>query len=142
MGTDLAENEADALLRQTGLLRRGVVMCQGHGHGPPGRAGLRLADLHEALRPILGRMLAPVRELLRSLPASIGAEVIEDGIFLTGGGALLPGMREAVAEENGIDTRVVPDPAGSVIRGARRMLPLAASLDLWKSWGPRGRAEA
>ena len=85
-------------------------------------------------------MLAPVQTLLRTLPASIGAEVIEDGIFLTGGGALLPGMREAVAEQSAIDTRVVPDPIGSVICGARRMLPLAASLDLWKSWGPRGRA--
>jgi hypothetical protein len=49
-------------------------------------------------------------------------------------------MREAVAEQSAIDTRVVPDPIGSVICGARRMLPLAASLDLWKSWGSRGRA--
>ena len=89
---------------------------------------------------MIDRMLAPVQTLLRMLPASIGAEVIEDGIFLTGGGALLPGMREAVAEQSAIDTRVVPDPIGSVICGARRMLPLAASLDLWKSWGPRGRA--
>lgn len=54
--------------------------------------------------------------------------------------ALLPGRREVVAEQSAIDTRVVPDPIGSVICGARRMLPLAASLDLWKSWGSRGRA--
>lgn len=140
IGIDLPPSEAERLLRTLGLRREGFETCQGLAGGAPVQARLRVADLHEELRPVIDRMLAPVQTLLRTLPASIGAEVIEDGIFLTGGGALLPGMREAVAEQSAIDTRVVPDPIGSVICGARRMLPLAASLDLWKSWGPRGRA--
>ena len=44
-------------------------------------------------------------------------------------------MRDAVAAESAIDTRVVNDPLGAVIRGAWTMLPLAATLDLWKTWG-------
>ena len=140
IGIDLPPGEAERLLRRLGLRRAGLESCQGLVSGDLVQARLRVADLHAELRPVVDRMLAPVRALLRTLPASIGAEVIEDGIFLTGGGALLPGMREAVAEQSAIDTRVVPDPVGSVICGARRMLPLAASLDLWKSWGPRGRA--
>ncbi len=79
------------------------------------------------------------QSLVARHPASIGAEVIEDGIFLTGGGALLPGMRDAVAAESAIETRIVADPLGAVIRGAWTMLPFAATLNLWKAWGRHQR---
>ena len=133
-GLDLSGSESERLLRQLGLRRTGTEFCQGTVDGAPVRGLLQLDEFHASLLPVLDRMLAPVTALLRSLPASIGAEVLEDGLFLTGGGALLPGLREAVARQSAIDTRIVPDPVGSVILGASRMLPLAASLNLWKSW--------
>ena len=133
-GLHLTPAESERLLRQVGLRDRGTVSCQTTMNGAPVNIPLDLADLHAALRQVLDRMLAPINALLRSLPPSMDAEVIEDGIFLTGGGALLPGLREAVAQQSGIDTRIVPDPVRSVILGASRMLPLAASLNLWESW--------
>lgn len=133
-GLDVTAAESERLLREVGLRRFGTALCQTAVDGIPVQYPLNITDLHAPLRPVLDRMLAPITALLRSLSATLDAEVIEDGIFLTGGGALLPGLRQAVARQSGIDTHIVPDPVGSVIRGARRMLPLAASLNLWKSW--------
>lgn len=134
-GMVISETEAERVLRRTGLTRQGEEFCQGTINGEAAQFPLSIAALHTELWPVIGRMFAPIKALLRDIPASIGAEVIEDGIFLTGGGALLPGMRDAVAEESAIDTRIVAAPLGAVIRGAWTMLPFAATLNLWKAWG-------
>lgn len=135
----VSEAEAERVLRRIGLARHGVEFCRGTIHGQPVQFPLSIAALHMKLWPVIGRMLAPIRALLRDIPAAIGAEIIEDGIFLTGGGALLPGMRDAVAAESAIDTRIVTDPLDAVIRGAWTMLPFAATLNLWKAWGRHQR---
>jgi len=134
-GLVIGDAEADRLLRTIGLTAEGAEPCQGLRAGQPARARLSLAAVQSVLRPVLDRMLAPIKSLLLEIPDATGAEIIEDGIFLTGGGALVPGLREAVAEGSAIDTRIVKDPMGAVISGARKMLPLAATVDLWKTWG-------
>lgn len=136
---EISEIEAERVLRKIGLNREGEEFCRGFLDSQPGQVPISIAALHAELQPVLNRMLAPINALLREIPASIGAEVIEDGIFLTGGGALLPGMRDVVAAESAIDTRIVADPLGAVIRGALTMLPFAATLNLWKVWGRRQR---
>jgi len=99
-----------------------------------------MAAFHAELRPVIDRLLAPIKDLLHDIPASIGAEVIEDGIFLTGGGALLPGMCAAVSEASAIEARTVAEPLNAVIDGAQVMLPLAATLNLWKTRGRHQRS--
>lgn len=131
-GVVISEAEAERLLRKIGFRRQGEEFCRGTIDGKAAQFPLSIAPLHAEIRPVIGRMLAPIKALLRDIPASIGAEIIEDGIFLTGGGALLPGVRDAVAT-SAIDTRVVDDPLGAVIRGAWMMLPFAATLSLWKA---------
>jgi rod shape-determining protein MreB len=132
-GIQISEAEAERLLRKIGLARKGEEFCSGTIDGQPERFPLSVSALHGELWPVIDRMLATIKTLLRDIPASIGAEVIEDGIFLTGGGALLPGMRDAVAADSAIDTRIVADPLGAVICGAWTMLPFAATLNLWKA---------
>lgn len=138
-GIGISAGEADRVLHTFGISGVAQMMVKGSADGKDSPVFLRAEDLHAELASAVERMIQPIRTLLRNIGAGSGAEVIEDGIFLTGGGALLPGMREAVAAATGIETRVVNDPLRSVIRGARRMLPFAASLDLWKTWGTHQR---
>ncbi len=135
VGLEISDREAERMLRKVGFTREHMDRFEGTVDGRSVTVPFSIADLHAELRPVVERMLTPIKELLRDIPASVGAEIIEDGIFLTGGGALLPGMRDVVAEASAIDTRVVADPLGAVIHGASTMLPLAASLNLWKTWG-------
>lgn len=140
VGVTISDAEADQVLQSIGVSRTGQTMIRQAAGGTPTLVPLLAADLYPAMQPTVEVMLQPIRTLLRDIGAGSGAEVIEDGIFLTGGGALLPGMREAVAAATGIETHVVKDPLGAVIRGARRMLPFAAALDLWRTWGTHQRA--
>jgi rod shape-determining protein MreB len=122
----ISQDEADRFLRRFGV---GAVSEAADDSLPLGTS----ADLvRGALEGPMTAMLETVKTMLRDLPASFGAEVIEDGIFLTGGGALLPGMDILVESATGIHTTVTPQPLASVIHGARAMLPLAAALKLWR----------
>lgn len=141
-GLEVSESEADRILRSQGLRREGEVRTWGFTEGRQVALSLKAADLQDRLWPTVSAMLAPIKTLLRNMTAGSGAEIIEDGIFLTGGGALLPGMREAVMAVTGIECRMVRDPLGAVICGASRMLPFAASLNLWKAWGSYQRVPA
>lgn len=139
-GVSIDEAEAERLLRKIGLSREGEELCHGTSVDEAVEFPLSIPELNAELWPVIDRILITVRALLSEIPASLGAEVIEDGIFLTGGGALLHGMRDAVASETAIKTCVVADPLGAVISGARTMLPFASTLRLWNSWGGHQRA--
>jgi rod shape-determining protein MreB len=139
-GIVISEAEAERILCKVGLARNGGELCLGTINGQPQEVLVSIAPLHAALWPVIERMLATIKVLLRDIPASIAVEIIEDGIFLTGGGALLPGMRDAVADNSAIDTRIVTDPLGAVICGAWTMIPFASTLNLWKAWGHRSPA--
>jgi len=141
-GDEVSEAEADRLMREIGLGRLGKEVFCWDIAGRPIAEPLSMSTFHEELRPVIDRLLAPIKGLLRDIPASIGAEVIEDGIFLTGGGALLPGMCAAVAEASAIVARTVAEPLNAVIDGAQVMLPLAGRLNLWKTRGRHRRTGA
>jgi rod shape-determining protein MreB len=61
---------------------------------------------------------------LRDIPHDLGCEIIEAGIVLTGGGALLPGMRERLQRATAISVTVPRDPLDTVIKGLTHMLDL------------------
>jgi rod shape-determining protein MreB len=88
-------------------------------------------ELVEAVRPAHARIVSVVSDFLRDLPAKVSVEVIESGIDLTGGGALLDGMAESIGRATRLDVRRVPDALGSVVRGARRMIGNVEKQRLW-----------
>jgi rod shape-determining protein MreB len=100
--------------------------------GDEGTCETELAPLAEALRPVHERIVGVVDGLLRRLSDEVGAELVESGMALTGGGALVPGLAASISRRTRLDVRVVADPLGAVIQGARRMLPTVARLDLWE----------
>lgn len=83
------------------------------------------------LAPIYEKIVKRVGTALRDLPPSIFCEVIENGICLTGGGALLPGISQRLFSEVNVDVRVARAPLHAVIDGARAMLSTAIEIDLW-----------
>lgn len=91
-----------------------------------------LAPLAEALRSVHERIVSVAAGLVRRVPDDVGAELVESGIALTGGGALVPGLPDSIARHTGLDVRVVADPFGAVVRGARKILPTVARLNLWE----------
>ena len=62
------------------------------------------------------------------MPPEIAADIYDQGLVLTGGGALLRRLDERLREETGVPVSVAEDPLTSVVKGAGRMLDDVALL--------------
>ena len=63
-----------------------------------------------------------VKSILEQTPPELAADIIERGITMTGGGALLRGMDRLLELETGIPVRVPDDPISSVAMGTGKVL--------------------
>lgn len=75
------------------------------------------SDIREALSGSIEALVLGVREVLETTPPEVVADVIDRGIFLAGGGALLRGLPELLLNELGIAIHVASDPLSAVARG-------------------------
>lgn len=82
------------------------------------RDGLALA---EALSPADDAILGFVERLVRDLPDDVGAELVESGLYITGGGALIPGIAEALARRTGLTVQRFRNPLDAVVQGGRSL---------------------
>jgi len=80
------------------------------------------AEVREALAEPVRAIVYSVREALDVLPPEIAADIYDNGMVLTGGGALLRGLDERLRAETGIRVTVADEPLTSVVRGAGHML--------------------
>jgi rod shape-determining protein MreB len=81
-----------------------------------------ILDMAGFLDSILNAIGEKVSDFIRGLPHQEAVEIIESGIYLTGGGACLPGWPQEISTVTGIDVHTVPEPFHSVIWGARKLL--------------------
>lgn len=92
---------------------------------------IRAKQTASAIEPIVEKLLETVDSFLRDMPDELGCEIIESGIWLTGGGALIPGIRERMEEKTGIEVTIAGNPRTAVVEGARHILPVVAALNRW-----------
>ncbi len=90
-------------------------------------------DLNEAIEPVLDTIVDAIQTTVRKLPEETSCEVIENGICLTGGGAMLQGLPERLAAATSFEVRVAEDPLMAVINGARQMLDVGIATDVWQN---------
>ncbi|RST31466.1 rod shape-determining protein [Sphingomonas ginkgonis] len=90
--------------------------------GVPAEIRLTQAQVVEALHEPINRIVDAVRGALENTQPEIAADVIDHGITLTGGGALLRGIDQVLADETGLSVRVAEDPLTCVALGAGRTL--------------------
>lgn len=88
------------------------------------RASIRLAcaDVRESREPAIETIAAFVARMYQDLDRRISTRVARDGVILTGGGALVRGLRHALAHRLRLDVSVPADPLRAVISGARKLL--------------------
>lgn len=85
-----------------------------------------------AIQPIFKEIADTIDSFLKDLPPEVGCEVIDSGISLTGGGALIPGVKNCLEQRTGIATNVAINPRAAVVEGARAIVPVVLFLNQWK----------
>lgn len=79
-----------------------------------------LTDSHvrEAIAPSLDALMDAMKEVIEATPPELLSDVLEHGVTVFGGGALLRGLPQALAKMLGVPVKVAPDPLTTVVRGA------------------------
>jgi rod shape-determining protein MreB len=75
-------------------------------------------EIAGALDEPLSRILSAIRGSLDRTPPDLAADILDVGIMLSGGGALLHGLPDRLRAELGLPVHVSDDPLGAVARGA------------------------
>ncbi|MGH3277555.1 MAG: rod shape-determining protein [Trebonia sp.] len=81
-----------------------------------------------ALGPSVSAIADAVQGVLSDIPAGLAEDVVRGKVRLSGGGALLPGLADRLAEVAGLGVVVAEDPLRCVVRGAAAMLGLPRDL--------------
>jgi rod shape-determining protein MreB len=90
--------------------------------GVPKEITLNQGQVAEALAEPVQRIVAVVRSALENTQPEIAADVLDEGITLTGGGSLLRNIGIVLADETGLPVHIADDPLTCVARGAGRTL--------------------
>ena len=90
--------------------------------GLPRTVNFTTTEIREAMAFPLMAIIDAIKVTLDSTPPELAADVMERGIMLTGGGALLVGLVERLPEEIGMKVLMAPDPLNSVVLGAGKAL--------------------
>ena len=76
------------------------------------------ADIREAIAQSVDNLVEAVKEVLETTPPEIVADIMHRGAYIVGGGALLKGLGELLAESIKIPIHIADDPMTAVARGA------------------------
>jgi len=79
-------------------------------------------EVREALQECLARITDAIKETLEKTAPELSADIIDNGIMLSGGGALLRGLDKLVQSETGIDVHIAENPLDCVAMGAGAVL--------------------
>lgn len=86
--------------------------------GRPATAEINALDIQRAILPELDRLLESIREAFENTPAELAEDIITHGIRLSGGGALLTGLRERLEQMLGVPVTIGENPQDEVALGA------------------------
>lgn len=98
--------------------------------GLPQNITVTAKDISKAIEEPISLILEAVKNTLEQTPPELAADIIDHGITLTGGGALLRGFDDLISEETGIPVYIAQAPLDCVALGTGKSLENAA---LWNS---------
>jgi rod shape-determining protein MreB len=91
-------------------------------NGVPKEITISQANIAEALAEPIGQIVEGVRIALENTQPELAADIVDQGIMLTGGGALIKGLDEYLREETGLPVSIAEDPLSCVALGTGRAM--------------------
>lgn len=119
----IGEQTAEAIKIQIGTVcrRPQIVSMQVRGRnvitGLPKTVTVTSEEIREALEEVSSKIVEAVHVVLEKTPPELAADIVERGIVLTGGGALLDGFEEILMDRTGINAMTAENPMFVVAEG-------------------------
>ncbi|MBI3554863.1 MAG: rod shape-determining protein [Deltaproteobacteria bacterium] len=90
--------------------------------GTPKTIELNSDEIREALSDSVSVIIETIKTALERTPPELAADIVDNGIILTGGGALLANLELLIREKTGLPVSIAEDPLTCVVRGAGHVL--------------------
>ena len=90
--------------------------------GTPKEITLKEEDTAEALKPTLNQIMGGIKNALENTPPELSADLVDMGLVLTGGGALLKNIDKLISKETGLPVVIAEDPLSCVALGTGKAL--------------------
>ena len=90
--------------------------------GTPKEIALKEEDTAEALKPVLSQIVGGIKDALEKTPPELSADLVDMGLVLTGGGALLKNIDKLITKETGLPVVIAEDPLSCVVLGTGKAL--------------------
>ena len=90
--------------------------------GTPKEINLKEQDTADALAPVLSQILGGIKDALENTPPELSADLVDMGLTLTGGSALLKNIDKLIAKETGLPVQIADDPLACVAIGTGKAL--------------------
>ncbi|HIM54473.1 MAG TPA: rod shape-determining protein [Gammaproteobacteria bacterium] len=87
-------------------------------------------EIRQALQEPLATIVAAVRTALEQTPPELASDIAENGLVLTGGGALLEGLDKLINQETNLPIRIADDPLTCVARGGGAALDMISKHNM------------
>jgi len=87
------------------------------GSGLPKKIAITSEEIREALAEPVTEIVTSIKSTLEDTPPELAADIVDMGITMAGGGALLRGLDRVISHETGLPVRVAKDPLSAVARG-------------------------
>ncbi|MCM3714492.1 rod-share determining protein MreBH [Halalkalibacter oceani] len=97
-------------------------------NGLPKTVTLRSTEIQQAIQEHMLQLLESIRSTLEDCPPELSGDIVDRGIMLTGGGALLNGIQEWLSTEIDVPVHIAPTPLESVAIGTGRSLKFIDKL--------------
>jgi len=97
--------------------------------GLPRSVVVTSTEVTEAIRPTLLQIIGAVKLVLEDTPPELASDIIDKGIVMSGGTALLRNLDKLMTQETGVPAHVADEPLLCVVRGTGLVLE---NIELWK----------
>lgn len=96
--------------------------------GLPKTVTVTSSETEEALRETTSQIVEAVMGVLEQTPPELSADILDRGIVLTGGGAMLRGLEDLIGERTGINTVTAEDPLKVVAIGTGQFVEFMSGV--------------
>ncbi|WP_027390260.1 rod shape-determining protein MreB [Chrysiogenes arsenatis] len=96
--------------------------------GIPKHVDVSSDDIREALRETISTIIDAIKVALEKTPPELAADIVDKGIMLAGGGALIRGLDQLIREETNLPVSIAEEPLRAAVRGVGRCLDSIALL--------------
>ena len=132
----IGENTAEALKKEMGVLgaaipeedRKVKIVGKQLSDGSACAVHITAEEVREALEPVLDDIVAGVRRVMEDAQPEAVADIFYSGLIVTGGGALLKGIKERLQTELKLRATMPEDPITTVVMGAGALLSAPQQL--------------